>query len=143
MAIFVKAEFGIGAGLTVADESLLNILGLSRINDISQLYDSISMLKESINTLDIDSYIPEDTGKGNLNNYPVEEYFANKIPVSCRRESVKDWESCPVEACIGIGADGDKNKKVNISFGPKAIAAAYLLEGTVFFRISEAVKDNQ
>ena len=143
MAVFAKLELGIGAGITAADESLLNTLGLSKINDISKLYDSVSKLKESINMLDIDSYIPEDTGKGNLNDYPIEDYFANKIPVSCRRESVKDWDTCPVEACVIIGADGDKSGSVNFSLGAKAIAAAYLLEGTVFLRISEAVKDNQ
>ena len=143
MAFFIKFEVGIGAGVTAADESLLNTLGLSKINDILQLYDSVSKIKESINLLDIDSYIPEDTGKGNLNDYPVENYFVNKIPVSCRRESVKDWKTCPVEACVIIGADGDKDGKVNISLGAKAIAAAYLLEGTVFFRVDEAVRNSQ
>ena len=143
MAVFMKFEVGIGCGVTAADESLLNTLGLSKLNNVSELYDSLSNLKESINMLDIDNYIPEDTGKGNLNDLPIEDYFANKIPVSCKRENINDWDSCPVEACVVIGADGDKNGNVAFSAGAKAIAAAYLLEGTVFLRIDETTKDNQ
>ena len=143
MAVFVKFELGIGAGISAVDESLLNTLGLSKINYISELYDSVSKLKESSNMLDIDSYIPEDTGKGNLDDFPIESYSFNKIPVSCRRENVKKWKTCPVEACVIIGADGDKDGKTNFSFGAKAIAAAYLLEGTVFLRITETLNDNQ
>ena len=142
-AVFVKFELGIGAGITAVDESLLNTLGLSKINDISELYDSVSKLKESINMLDIDSYIPEDSGKGNLKDFPIESYILNKIPVSCRRENVKKWKSFPVESCVVIGADGDKDGKTSFSLGAKAIAAAYLLEGTVFLRITEILEDNQ
>lgn len=143
MAVFIKIELGIGCGVTAADESLINTLGLSKINNISELYDSVSNLQESISMLDIDNYLPEDTGKGNLNDLPIEDYFLNKIPVSCRRETVNDWDTCPVEGCVIIGADGDKDGKVKFSIGAKAIAAAYLFEGTVFLRIDEALKGDQ
>ncbi len=135
MAVFMKFEVGIGCGVTAADESLLNTLGISKLKNISDLYDSLSNLKASINMLDIDNYIPEDTGKGNLNDLPIEDYLANKIPVSCKRENINDWDTCPVEACVVIGADGDKDGNVKFSAGAKAIAAAYLLEGTVFLRM--------
>ncbi len=102
MAVFMKFEVGIGCGVTAADESLLNTLGISKLKKISDLYDSLSNLKDSINILDIDNYIPEDTGKGNLNDLPIEDYLANKIPVSCKREIINDWDTCPVEACVVI-----------------------------------------
>lgn len=141
--MFIKFEAGIGCGVTAVDKSLVNILGVSKLNSISELCDSVSNLKESISMLDIDNYIPENTGKGKLNDLPIENYLANKIPVSCRRENINNWDSCPVEACVVAGTDGDKDGNVKFSIGAKAIAAAYLCEGTVFLRIDETVKNKQ
>ena len=143
MAVFIKYEAGIGCGVTAVDESIINSLCLTKLNDISELYDSVSNLKESAGLFNIEKLIPTDTGKGNLNDLQIEDYFIGKIPVSCRRENIKDWEHCPVEACVGIGVDCDKEGNLSFTIGLKAIAAAYLIDGTVYFRINDAVNENQ
>lgn len=145
MAIFATTELGIGAGATFVDETVVNTLGLTTFNSISDLLDVSINLKDVLLMFKENDMIPDDTGKGNLDDYPIEGYlnFTNKIPVSCSRETICDWTSCPVEGVIGIGAEGDKEGNVSFSFGAKAMAALYLFEGTVFFRVDEAVRNQQ
>ena len=132
MAVYVKFEGGIGFGVTAVDDSVLNFLGLSKISDIGTLCDNLNVIAD---TTEILKMLPEDPGKGNLNELPIEDYFLNKIPVSGKNETIKDWKTSPVEAAVIVGAEGDKDGKVSLSLGAKGIAAVYLGSGTVYFKV--------
>jgi hypothetical protein len=84
IAIYMKFEGGIGFGITAVDESVINILGLSKINDIGTLYDSLKVIAD---TTEILKLLPDDTGKGNLDELAIEDYFINKIPVSDKKRN--------------------------------------------------------
>ena len=132
IAIYMKFEGGIGFGITAVDESVINILGLSKINDIGTLYDSLKVIAD---TTEILKLLPDDTGKGNLDELAIEDYFINKIPVSDKKETITNWKTAPVEGAFIIGAEGDKDGKVSLSVGVKAMADVYLASGTVYFKV--------
>ena len=122
-------------------------LNIFNINDLEQVYKDIQKcclsgykdeVYQSIELLHPITYIRK-ISQNDL-EISVEDYVKKQL---YSEENVKKWKSCPVEACVVIGADGDKDGKTSFSLGAKAIAAAYVLEGTVFLRITEILEDNQ
>ena len=113
-AVFAKFEFGIGAGTTVIDNSIAQIAELIDFGDLSS---SVELLLSVIDFAEFVDNLPEDTGQGNLNDLPIADYLLNKIPVSKKFESIKDWKTFPVEGAVLIGAKGDKDGKVSFTFG--------------------------
>jgi len=137
-AVFAKFEFGIGAGTTVIDNSIAQIAELIDFGDLSS---SVELLLSVIDFAEFVDNLPEDTGQGNLNDLPIADYLLNKIPVSKKFESIKDWKTFPVEGAVLIGAKGDKDGKVSFTFGLKGIASAFLCSETLYFKITNDLQE--
>ena len=133
VALFLKEEIGVGAGTDFGVDKLLkNFVKETKVLFFDNISKTISYTESGIEIMGNLLTPPEDTGKGNLSGI-----FTNKI------ETSKNWKSAPVDAAIFIGAEGDKDGNVSISFGLKAIAAAYLASNTTYVTVfsPDAIND--
>ena len=133
VALFLKEEIGVGAGTDFGVDKLLkNFVKETKVLFFDNISKTISYTESGIEIMGNLLTPPEDTGKGNLSGI-----FTNKI------ETTKNWKSAPVDAAIFIGAEGDKDGNVSISFGLKAIAAAYLASNTTYVTVfsPDAIND--
>lgn len=91
VAIYTKIEIGLGVGITAIDNKVLNSLGISALNDVETLYNDLFLISQTYNLID---NLPEDTGKGNLNDLPIKDYFLGTIPVGQKKESTSKTDKC-------------------------------------------------